>query len=283
MKKIGLLIAAIVLLSCDDGNIDVPEFGFEGAITSCGELVLYKVNGSETLSLELSQNTDFLTTERTTAQEIILEEDGSNTLIYRTFDANVTGSTYFCQDIPPTTPNILNEWKGSGILQITTVLTFDDEDGVDEAVDDTIDTDGDGTPNYLDRDDDGDGILTINEDVDGDGDPTNDDTDGDTIPNYLDEDDDGDGVNTNEEDDDGNINTSTDTDGDEIANYLDADDAVIFTTMLPELDELYKEIYNSDLTILTLELSNANGNDIRLESFDFGSITATKTLPETTI
>jgi len=70
------------------------------------------------------------------------------------------------------------------------------------------DTDEDGIPNFIDRDDDGDGTLTINEDLedidpnvdsncdgildndlDGDGDPTNDDTDGDGAPNYLDTDD----------------------------------------------------------------------------------------------
>ncbi|RNC88148.1 MAG: carboxypeptidase regulatory-like domain-containing protein [Winogradskyella sp.] len=51
------------------------------------------------------------------------------------------------------------------------------------------DTDGDGVPNYLDEDDDGDGINTIDEDYDGDNDPTNDDTDGDGLPNYLDDDD----------------------------------------------------------------------------------------------
>jgi len=50
------------------------------------------------------------------------------------------------------------------------------------------DTDGDTNPNFTDSDDDGDGILTINEDINNDGDPTNDDTDGDGIPNYLDED-----------------------------------------------------------------------------------------------
>jgi hypothetical protein len=67
------------------------------------------------------------------------------------------------------------------------------------------DTNGDGLLNYLDPDDDGDFTLTIEEDLedidpnvdssgdgildndlDGDGDPTNDDTDGDGIPNYLD-------------------------------------------------------------------------------------------------
>lgn len=51
-----------------------------------------------------------------------------------------------------------------------------------------LDTDGDSIPNYLDEDDDGDGVLTINEDYDGDGDPTNDDTNENGIPDYLDED-----------------------------------------------------------------------------------------------
>lgn len=70
------------------------------------------------------------------------------------------------------------------------------------------DTDDDNLFDFIDVDDDGDGVLTRNEDLEpdtdleddrdgdgdptndiGDGDPTNDDTDGDGIPNYLDEDD----------------------------------------------------------------------------------------------
>ncbi len=51
---------------------------------------------------------------------------------------------------------------------------------------DNDDTDNDGTPNYLDPDDDGDGINTIDENYDGDNDPRNDDTDDDGTPNYLD-------------------------------------------------------------------------------------------------
>jgi FKBP-type peptidyl-prolyl cis-trans isomerase len=50
------------------------------------------------------------------------------------------------------------------------------------------DTDEDNIPNYVDDDDDNDGVKTIDEDTNGDGDPTNDDADGDGIPNYLDED-----------------------------------------------------------------------------------------------
>ena len=49
----------------------------------------------------------------------------------------------------------------------------------------------DGIKDYLDTDDDGDNVLTIEEDVDRNGDPTDDDTDVDGIKDYLDTDDDG--------------------------------------------------------------------------------------------
>jgi len=73
-------------------------------------------------------------------------------------------------------------------------------------------------------DDDNDGVISILEDVDGDGDVKNDDTDEDLIPNYLDIDDDGDGILTKDEDanDDGDL-SNDDDDSDGIPNYLDAD------------------------------------------------------------
>ena len=72
-------------------------------------------------------------------------------------------------------------------------------------------------------DHDADGILSFDEDVDGDGNPFNDDTDGDGIANFVDIDDDGDGVFTiNEYDTDGD-GIPDDTDGDGIPDYLDND------------------------------------------------------------
>jgi len=98
----------------------------------------------------------------------------------------------------------------------------DDGDGVPNAFEDfngdgditNDDIDGDGTPNYLDNDDDGDGVLTIDEAVDADGNPI--DTDGDGDVNYLDNDDDGDGLFSNFE--------TGDTDGNGVEDYLDNDD-----------------------------------------------------------
>ncbi|MGA9270803.1 MAG: gliding motility-associated C-terminal domain-containing protein, partial [Lutimonas sp.] len=78
------------------------------------------------------------------------------------------------------------------------------------------DADGDGEADYRDEDDDNDGIDTIDEDLNGDNDPTTDDTDGDIVRNYLDIDDDSDGILTLLEGD-------RDDDNDGFANYLDLD------------------------------------------------------------
>lgn len=82
-----------------------------------------------------------------------------------------------------------------------------------------------------DTDFDGDGIPSILEDVDGDGNLNNDNTDGDTefnvfLANYNDTDDDADGIPTREEivlDEEGNFVGFKDTDGDGIDDHLDND------------------------------------------------------------
>ncbi|WP_191072944.1 tandem-95 repeat protein [Mesoflavibacter profundi] len=123
------------------------------------------------------------------------------------------------------------------------------------------DTDNDGIPDWLDPDDDGDGIDTVNEDygdtdisdgsVDstGDNNPTNDDTDGDGIPDYLDTDDDNDGILTEDEYPDSNGNgigfgdDAVDSDGDGLPDYLGVnnanpseDDLEVFNAVTPNGD-----------------------------------------------
>ncbi|MCA9494244.1 MAG: hypothetical protein KC621_30165, partial [Myxococcales bacterium] len=90
---------------------------------------------------------------------------------------------------------------------------YEDWDGDGDWTDE--DVDGDGIPAWLDRDNDGDGLRP--EDVDGDGDPLNDDSDGDGIPDTNDPDDDNDGIPTAEE-------RGGDLDGDGIPNRYDPDD-----------------------------------------------------------
>ncbi|MFD1314348.1 T9SS type B sorting domain-containing protein, partial [Namhaeicola litoreus] len=77
-------------------------------------------------------------------------------------------------------------------------------------------TDKDNEVDYRDIDDDNDGIATIDEDLDGNGNPTDDDTDGDLVANYLDIDDDNDGILTI-------VEGTADVDNDSRPNYLDID------------------------------------------------------------
>ena len=122
---------------------------------------------------------------------------------------------------------------------------FDVNDEINDPANDLPDTDGTEDVNYRDLDDDGDGIDTPDEDIDGDGDPTNDDSDEDGIPDFLDDtddidtdgdgvfdsvdlDDDNDGILDLDEDpnldgDDDPLTNPLDTDNDGIPNHLDID------------------------------------------------------------
>lgn len=64
----------------------------------------------------------------------------------------------------------------------------DVNDEIDDPLTDLPDTDNDDIPDYRDTDDDGDGIETIDEDNNSDGDFANDDADNDGTPDYLDSD-----------------------------------------------------------------------------------------------
>jgi hypothetical protein len=116
-----------------------------------------------------------------------------------------------------------------------------DMDGVPDCADGTIDTDGDGRPNYLDADDDGDGVPTAQElGAGGYMNPRNSDRvvpagEGmaDAIPDWLDADDDGDGIPTAQELGPGGAAMPRNTDAappagagmaDALPDYLDRDD-----------------------------------------------------------
>ncbi len=87
------------------------------------------------------------------------------------------------------------------------------------------DTDGDGTADLLDEDDDNDGVPTRLEVYRKGELPQDTDTDADGVPNYLDADDDNDGRPTREEDANGNGRWSDDdSDLDGEPDYLDSDD-----------------------------------------------------------
>ncbi len=167
------------------------------------------------------------------------------------------GDTVFdCRDGDSDDDNVPDTTEGhdanhDGAPDVGPTGTDSDADGLDDAYD-TVegpgpgnvtgssaplqDTDDNGTRDWRDDDDDGDGIPTAGaEDADGDGDPTNDDSDGDGTPDYLDRtptgDADGDGVpdvTDIDDDNDGILDAgegggAVDSDGDGIPDSADID------------------------------------------------------------
>jgi hypothetical protein len=122
---------------------------------------------------------------------------------------------------------------GIGVITVLNSQIEDaDKDGIPDSIEGIVnDSDKDGILDYLDPDDDNDGVLTINENPNPNSDSNVDDaqdTDNDGIPDYLDTDDDGDGIPTISEkpdpNGDGNVNDAQDSDKNGIPDYLDSDD-----------------------------------------------------------
>ena len=215
MRKLFFLFLSLSLLSifsCDDGDIITAEIEFGETFEACegvSDLVLYKTKEEPTESLSLLITNYTLDDLLDVGNDNMLIENELATLYYRTYSDAKLPNDLFCNEIPPNV-NITLDEESACTAEITTTLVEDDNDGILAQFEDINnngdleddDTDGDGLPNYIDADDDGDNVLTKDENPD----PNNDnifddaqDTDGDTIPDYLDADDDGDGVNTRDE------------------------------------------------------------------------------------
>lgn len=124
MKKLITLFLALSLFSCNDGDFDVPAFEFSETVNSCGEYILYIKNSTSTEVLVLTLiPTNLGTIEGNKSISI----SSSSSMIYRIFEEGI-GSTYFCQDIPPSTPKILKELTAeSGNINITTTKILTNE------------------------------------------------------------------------------------------------------------------------------------------------------------
>ncbi|MDR6302213.1 hypothetical protein [Mesonia maritima] len=308
MKKfISIFIFILCCSACDDGDIIVTSFDFDedAQLTTCTEQgenpnqevirLLYTTNSepSESLSLSLTQP-DFTGKFEGLAEQdsIVVDLNQNNRLVYRTYNGPISGSDYFCNDIPPSEPQVEDEYistNGGRVIITTTIIEQDDNDGIPAEEEDlngdgnlfNDDTDGDGIPNFLDIDDDNDNVLTLNElgnDVENDNYL---DTDNDGIPDYLDSDDDGDGVLTRNEDLNANDNSDDpqeyilnpsddDTNGNGIPNYLDPEDTLsedINVVRANRVSRTFRTIVVAK--DITME-NTANGEEIILETLTIG-------------
>ena len=221
MRKLFFISILLSLFSsCNDGDIIITDFNFEASnLNNCGgpgAYVFYNINNSlfaESISLVL-ETSDILFLESGTVEYVL---NGITYAVnYRKYDDDITDD-YFCSNIPPTTPNVTIEFLGaSGIALLTTIVTKNDEDGIEEDPESNLDTDNDGLLNYFDNDDDGDNVPTVNELGAGFLSGNNEfplDTDNDGVFDYLDIDDDGDTILTRYEDANGDLDPTNDFTG----------------------------------------------------------------------
>lgn len=290
MRPIFFILFCASFLSfytCDDGDVITVDLEFDETFQACGTngLVFYKTKNSPSESLSIFIASITLADILEVGDNNIYEEDfalsATNTFNYRTYsNATLPTTGLFCSVVPISSVNITRDIEStSGNVNIRTVLTEDDNDGIPAALEDINkngdleddDTDGDGIPNYLDEDDDGDNVLTKNEkpNPNSDGDLSDaQDTDGDGIPDYLDTDDDGDGVLTrNEENQSANQSPADDISLNGIADYLNP----AISTNVPATAYRTHIIYQT--YVVTLTVTNFSLEVISLDQLDFGILT----------
>jgi hypothetical protein len=131
MKKYTcLLLIALLLNGCDDGDLTIETFDFDTITAmSCSGTedyeLIYKLKDQESLLLQLPEGA--LKNEITgngAAQEFDI--NGSTfKLVYRTYDGPVTIAN-ICDAIRPASPNIINEWLAeAGKIIITTTANYE--------------------------------------------------------------------------------------------------------------------------------------------------------------
>lgn len=123
MKKYAsLLLFALLLNGCDDGDLTVDTIDFSNeSITSqtCDPLtnsLIYRLKPQESLLLQLLPNS--IKNDPSVYSYDI--DNTSSRVVYRAYDGTVATAN-ICGTIPPKTPNITEEWYGKGgKIEITT-------------------------------------------------------------------------------------------------------------------------------------------------------------------
>lgn len=111
MKKSFLFGLITLLFSCDDGDLTIETIDFDSVdIQTCETVdldtsIFFKINDGEALILELQSG---LLKNETSDTEIESTLGSGSQLTYRTF-SDAVSSTYFCSDVPLTTPTVVSE------------------------------------------------------------------------------------------------------------------------------------------------------------------------------
>lgn len=284
MKNIYCFLLLLALVSCDDGDIIVEDLSFQGidveaclpetdtgTDTESKTYLFYKVDNNtfESLSVELTTDINLLDIDGTYTGFGIGD---MNRVEYRKYNA-APGDDYFCSLLPPATPTVIDALisRSGEVNLIASNQNLTSTAALNNEEDALIDSDLDGIPNYLEpsgQDTDGDGLPDkIDADDDGDNIPTIDegvviengiisltlslDSDGDGILDYLDNDDDDDGVLTIQEDANRDLDPTNDiTNG--RPDYLNPE---VATAVSPSIDSFIPHSYER-ISVVEIQIPN---------------------------
>ncbi len=124
MKKLLLSLVSIALLnSCDDGNLNIENINFDAVSAQECSLnnVVYKINGSQLLLIEIPENS--LAYENKVGDKSFTINT-TNKVIYRSYN-NTVSSASICSTIPPASPSVTEEWNAvAGTISIHTTAIY---------------------------------------------------------------------------------------------------------------------------------------------------------------
>ncbi|MEL6916276.1 MAG: hypothetical protein AAFO99_00965 [Bacteroidota bacterium] len=116
MQKLLVFCLLALLFSCDDGDLQIETIDFDGiTVQACDSPIntdtelFFKIDGDEALILELQSSL----LQNATATGISSSIPGQSQLTYRFFSGTVS-NTYFCSDVPPATPTVMDEIGAEG-------------------------------------------------------------------------------------------------------------------------------------------------------------------------
>jgi hypothetical protein len=118
-RVVSILAIALLLNSCDDGDLIQEDISFENVATqSCGtNNIIYKLKDREALLLEIPK-TSF--TNEVNLTNTIIDINSSNRVVYRFYNGTVSTNN-ICETIPAVTPVVSDQWIASnGKINIKT-------------------------------------------------------------------------------------------------------------------------------------------------------------------
>ena len=126
MKNLFVLCVMTVLVSCNDGDLQIETIDFDSVgISTCestvttSSTIFFKISNKEALILEIQSG---VFKNEVSDGVITSVVPSQSKLTYRVFSDNVS-SNYFCDAIPTTTPSVLEEIEAEdGEVLITTTL-----------------------------------------------------------------------------------------------------------------------------------------------------------------